>query len=286
MSRRVQPTEEEVNTLPFNATDFEVYYNEETQVRSQFANWNDQQIQRYQQGPWENYHNDKPLTLDDWEKHYPFISEIQELDRHTLTGTYRNKQVRWSRTQGTWVYLNHRPVNFYILPEHPEPTPEGPTPAHTPTPVEPEQQTEQRPKSPSEHQSGESSDEETSDDEAQVSEILDRTAQAITQLTTSISRQGTPTNVTRRTSNNPRTIDQSDIPTAYPGISYSTNPSGKSHPIPSMNPVSRKNPCTNHVLYYELNPRIISRPFRRLRRQSRRFLGCPRNILSPEQNYV
>ena len=70
MSRRVQPTQEEVNALPFNATDFEVYFNEETQVRSQFANWNDQQIQRYQQGPWENYHNDKPLTLDDWEKYY------------------------------------------------------------------------------------------------------------------------------------------------------------------------------------------------------------------------
>ena len=102
MSRRVQPTEEEVNALPFNATDFEVYFNEETQVRSQFANWNDQQIQRYQQGPWENYHNDKPLTLDDWEKHYPFISEVQELDRHTLVGTYRNKQVRWSRTQSAW----------------------------------------------------------------------------------------------------------------------------------------------------------------------------------------
>ena len=173
MSRRVQPTEEEVNALPFNATDFEVYFNEETQVRSQFANWNDRQIQRYQQGPWENYHNDKPLTLDDWEQHYPFISAVQELDKHTLTGTYRNKQVRWSRTQRAWVYLNHRPVNFYTLPEHPEPTPEGPTPAHTPTPSELEQQDEQRPKDPSEHQSEESSDEETTDDEAQVSEILD-----------------------------------------------------------------------------------------------------------------
>ena len=57
---------------------------------------------------------------------------------------------------------------------------------HTPTPSELEQQTKQRPKSPSEHQSKESN-ESTSDDEAQVSEILDRTAQTITQLTTSIS---------------------------------------------------------------------------------------------------
>ena len=82
MSRRVQPTEEEVNTLPFNATEHEVYFNEETQLRSQFANWNKQPIQRYEQGPWENYHTDKPLTLDNWEKYYPFISEVQELDRH------------------------------------------------------------------------------------------------------------------------------------------------------------------------------------------------------------
>ena len=162
------------------------------QVRSQFATWNEQPIQRYASGPWENYHNDKPLTLDDWEQYYPFISEVQEPDRHTLTGTYRNKQVRWSQTQQAWVYLNHRPVNFYIQPEHPEPTPEGPTPAHTPTPSELERQTEKRTKSPSEPQTEESSNEDTLDDEAQVSEILDRTAQAITQLTTSISRQGTP----------------------------------------------------------------------------------------------
>ena len=195
MSRRVQPTEEEVNTLPFDATDFEVYFNEETQVRSQFANWNDQQIQRYEQGPWENYHNDKPLTFDDWEKYYPFISEVQDLNKHILTGTYRNKQVRWSRTQKAWVYLNHRPVNFYILPEHPEPTPEGPTPAHTPTPSELQQQTKQRSRNPSEHQSEGSSEKDTSSDEAQVSEILDRTAQTITQLTASIGRQGAPQTV-------------------------------------------------------------------------------------------
>ena len=175
MSRRVQPTEEEVNALPFDATEFEVYFNEETQVRSQFANWNETQIQRYEQGPWENYHTNKPLTLDDWEKYYPFASEIQDLNRHTLTGTYRNKQARWSRTQKAWVYLNHRPINFYIQPEHPEPTPEGPTPVHTPTPSELNSSEK------------ESSNADTSDNEARVSEILDRTAQAITQLTTSIS---------------------------------------------------------------------------------------------------
>ena len=195
MSRRVRPTEEEVNALPFDATNLEVYVGEETGIRSQFANWNENQIQRYERGSWENYHTDKPLTLDDWEKYYPFASEVQDLDRHTLTGTYRNKQVRWSRTQKAWVYLNHRPVNFYIQPEHPEPTPEGPTPAHTPTPSELEQQAKQRSRSPSEHQSEESSNEGTSDDEAKVSEILDRTTQTITQLTTSISRQGTPQTV-------------------------------------------------------------------------------------------
>ena len=173
MSRRVQPTEEDVNTLPFDATDHEVYFNQETQVRSQFANWNDQPIQRYEQGPWENYHTDKPLTLDDWEKYYPFTSEIRELDKHTLTGTYRNKQVRWSRTQKTWTYRNHHPVNFYILLENPEPTPEGPTPVHTPTPSELEPQVEQHSENPPEHRSEESSNEGTSDDEAQVSEILD-----------------------------------------------------------------------------------------------------------------
>ena len=88
MSKRVQPTEEELNTLPFDATDHEVYFTEETQVRGQFAVWNEQPIQRYDQGPWENYHTDKPLTFDDWEKYYPFTSAVQDLDKHTLTGTY------------------------------------------------------------------------------------------------------------------------------------------------------------------------------------------------------
>ena len=88
MSRRVHPTDEELKTLPFDATEYKVYFNEETQVQSQFGNWNEQPIQRYEQGPWENYHTDKPLTIDDWERDYPFISAVQDLDKHTLTGTY------------------------------------------------------------------------------------------------------------------------------------------------------------------------------------------------------
>ena len=62
---------------------------------------------------------------------------------------------------------------------------------HTPTPSELEQQ---RPaeQDPSEE---ESSNADTSDDEARVSEILDRTAQTIAQSTTSLSRQGTPQTV-------------------------------------------------------------------------------------------
>ena len=96
MPARVRPTDEELNNLPFDATDLEVYLGEETGVRSQFANWNENQIQRYNTGPWENYSTDAPLTLDDWERYYPFISEVQDLDKHTLTGIYRNKQVHWS----------------------------------------------------------------------------------------------------------------------------------------------------------------------------------------------
>ena len=67
MPERVQPTEEEANTLPFNATDHKVYLGEETGTRSQFANWNEKQIQQFDTGLWEDYHSDKPLTLDDWE---------------------------------------------------------------------------------------------------------------------------------------------------------------------------------------------------------------------------
>jgi hypothetical protein len=67
MSTIVEPTQSETNKLPFDATDHKVYYNQENQVQSQFANWNNQAIQKYPGAPWEDYHSDQPLQPSDWD---------------------------------------------------------------------------------------------------------------------------------------------------------------------------------------------------------------------------
>jgi hypothetical protein len=182
MSREVEPTQEELDGLPFNTTDLEVTYNKENDVRSQFVNWNNQYLQRYPSAAWEDYNRDRPLQPEDWDKHYLRTSLVNDVNYHFLEGQYWDKYVRLSRTQRAWVYRNNRPVNFDIPPDEHDPNLEQSTAG--PSQLE---ETAEQDEPESEESSNRDTNQDTSDDEAQVTDILDCTAERITQVTASIS---------------------------------------------------------------------------------------------------
>ena len=69
-------------------------------------------------GPWSilhpNTNKQEPLTTDHWKIVHPGIQYLDITDWHNLTGTYNEKNFRWSSTQNRFVYDNNRPVTFPI----------------------------------------------------------------------------------------------------------------------------------------------------------------------------
>ena len=67
-------------------------------------------------GPWRIIRPDnnepEPVTTDHWKVVHPGIQHVSILDWHALTGTYDDKNVRWSRTQNRFVYDNNCAVIF------------------------------------------------------------------------------------------------------------------------------------------------------------------------------
>jgi len=52
------------------------------------------------------------LTTDHWKIAHPGIQHLDITDWHNLTGTYNEKNIRWSNSQNRFVYDNNRPVIF------------------------------------------------------------------------------------------------------------------------------------------------------------------------------
>ena len=124
---------------------------------------------------------------------------IYQINYHLLVRRYKN--VSWSKTQNTWIYCHNRLVNFTVPQDQPEPTPKGPTPAHTLTPSE-EQDSEDENELKRSSESQQKSEQNTFTDEAQVTNIFDRTVEALTQVTTFISQHSTPQIILMVTINN------------------------------------------------------------------------------------
>jgi retrotransposon gag protein/zinc knuckle protein len=166
----VPPTEEELQALPFDFTNLEVYQHQEQ--RSLFADWisgtTATPVQKLPGREWQFYKDNKPIDYEHWVERYPGLEHVEELTYEHLEGQFRRKNVHWSRIQNCWVYGNNRPTDFNA------------PPSRTPTPREP---------SPS------STDEEggnASDEEAQVTEILDRTKEALAAAASTLRQQSAP----------------------------------------------------------------------------------------------
>ena len=107
---KVNPTEEELTNLPYNFTDLVIY--EEGNQRVAYTVWNDRDVTKLHQKPWQFEHSSEVITRDDWEQFYPGHSRVHVTNHRSLEGTFDNKYVRWSKSQNSWVYRNNRPVHF------------------------------------------------------------------------------------------------------------------------------------------------------------------------------
>ena len=116
-------TEEELELLPYSTTNPFVQLPIPPNDRPiTFATWHDNLIFTYDlvRGPWIFDSNDKEITLQDWEFHYPRILQLDNVViLKNLTGFYSGKRVRWSESNSRWQYFNHTPVVF-IDPEEAE----------------------------------------------------------------------------------------------------------------------------------------------------------------------
>ena len=163
----VEPLPEELASLPFDFTNLEVYQNEDR--RTLYADWETEgqptlPLQKFPNQSWELYDDNSPVTWEHWHQRYPGAEHVLDLDTRYLSGRFNEKIVNWSRTQRCWTYRNNRPVDFTAAPSS-QPTPREPSPSG----------------------SGNASEE-----EAAVSELLERTEKALHAATSSLRQLSAP----------------------------------------------------------------------------------------------
>jgi hypothetical protein len=169
----VTPTRKETDSLPFNFTNLEVY--QLGKRRTLFADWITRDINTLvQQIPearsWEFYNNNQPIKHSHWNNRYPGAEHVEELDLRYLAGRFQMKNVHWSRSQVCWLYGNNRPVDFAASAS----------------------QTSSKPPTPTEGSCSSEDKEDASEDEAQVTEILDRTREVLAAAASTLREQSAP----------------------------------------------------------------------------------------------
>jgi hypothetical protein len=127
-------TQDEVDQVPLPLTDLAYYPDTNTfgGLFGQTALFAGQLT-----GPW-LLEDGSECTQDKLLSGIPHSDQVTALNIKALTGQVRGKPVRFSRSLGSWVYQNNRPVNFSS--PSPAPTAQTPTtpggsgPSHLPTP--------------------------------------------------------------------------------------------------------------------------------------------------------
>ena len=132
-------TQDEVDQVPLPLTDLAYYPDTNTfgGLFGQTALFATQLT-----GPW-LLEDGSECTQDKLLSGIPHSDQVTALNIKALTGQVRGKPVRFSRSLGSWVYQNNRPVNF-SSPSANCPDPHNPrrirtiTPAHTPDHTDPQ----------------------------------------------------------------------------------------------------------------------------------------------------
>jgi hypothetical protein len=109
------PTKEELASLPYDAENsyIQIPTDLENRVEIFYCYWNKHLIYAPSvTGPWRFDTNDALVLPEHLKELYPNISLIKNLNSLNLTGTWKDKNVWWSRSRAHWQYFNGAPVCF------------------------------------------------------------------------------------------------------------------------------------------------------------------------------
>ena len=118
--------ENELALLPYGFEPLEVLVNKNNADDVAFtAKWRTLQVATdHLRKPWNIIKQDKSIELitqnNHWELVHPGIKHITVTDWKTLTGTFQDKAVHWSKTNNTFLYDNNRRVHFPQKPDEEE----------------------------------------------------------------------------------------------------------------------------------------------------------------------
>jgi hypothetical protein len=113
--RKRLPTQEEVNNLPYDAENayIQIPLDLENGVEIFYCSWNKHLIYTPSvTGPWRFDSNDTLVLPEHLEERYLNISLIKNLNSLNLNRTWKDKNVRWSRSGAHWQYFNRASVRF------------------------------------------------------------------------------------------------------------------------------------------------------------------------------
>jgi hypothetical protein len=142
--------------------------------------------------PWFITESGQQITTRYYEREYPGYGKLENFNYQILGGLYHTKKVHWNSNKRCWQYLNNQNVQFSDSEEEPEET---------------TQAQEGEASTSTQHQDPES------DDQAEVSQLLESAAQKVSALITQVSRPQTPQTVPGALLVTPAQTTQVQLPT-------------------------------------------------------------------------
>jgi hypothetical protein len=191
------PQEEEPTTRPLTIEekrripiDYKDPYYSLTNQRIE-ATWNKYPVYSEKgKFPWTITKTKQNITTRYYAREYPGYKKLEDFNYQILGGLYHTKKVRWNDDKRCWQYLNYQDVQFSDSEEEPEETTQA-----------------QEASTSAQHQDPES------DDQAEVSQLLESAAQKVSALITQVSRPQTPQTVPGALPVTPAQTTQVQLPT-------------------------------------------------------------------------
>ena len=194
MSRRgLTPEEEDLRPVYFDDAYFSL---EDNLVHAQLF---EQEATSETGGfPWKYASTNEHIPEEDFERFFPHIHDIDDLNWTTLVGSYRGKTVSWSFRRDRWVYQNQRAVYFPSTPD-------------------------------------------SSEEQAQVTELLESATKTVATLLRQVSQPQTPVQVPGAL---PETPGPSRLPIPVSPVRVSTPPRRRASPSSQAPPALPTPPTT------------------------------------------
>jgi hypothetical protein len=156
------------------------------------ATWNEYPVHSEKgKFPWTITETGQQITTRHYAREYPGYEKLEDFNYQILGGLYHTKKVHWSNNKRCWQYLNNQSIEFSDSEDNPDKT-------------TPEQEGEASTSKPQEQES---------DDQAEVSQLLESTTKKISELISQVSRPQTPQTVPGALPVTPAQTTQVQLPT-------------------------------------------------------------------------